>query len=59
MTVLENNNISEWSWGFCDSSIFCFIGNFDFLNRKKKHMFIEHMLDKEKRAHLSNDFRVD
>ena len=22
MTVLENNNISEWSWGFCDSSIF-------------------------------------
>ena len=26
---------------------------------KKKHMFIEHMLDKEKRAYLSNDFRGD
>ena len=38
---------------------FYVIGNFDFLNRKKKRMFIKHTLDKEKRAHLSNDFRGD
>ena len=26
--------------------LFYFIGNFDFRENKKKHMFIEHMLDK-------------
>ena len=29
---------------------FCFIGNSDFLNRKKKRMFIEHTLDKAKKG---------
>lgn len=31
---------------------FYVIGNFDFLNRKKKRMFIKHTLDKEKKGAL-------
>ena len=33
-------------------ALFYFIGNSDFLNRKKKRMFVEHTLDKGKKGIL-------
>ena len=35
---------------FASKTLCSFIGNFDFLNRKKKRMFVEHTFDKEKKG---------
>ena len=52
MWQTDKNTIRTKKVPFEQMVFFYFIGNSDFLNRKKKRMFVEHTLDKGKKGIL-------